>query len=78
MTAAHAEPRIRLGHDPLGQGPVAHAPRGAMADRASCLIAVAIVSTLAVIILASDQLPGFPAAGCHWLGRDQSQAGHIG
>jgi hypothetical protein len=69
---------MRLGHDPLRQGVVAHALRGPMADRGSCLIAVAIVSTATAIIFAWDQLPGFLAPGCRWLGRDQCQAGDIG
>ena len=78
MTGAHAKPTIRRSRDPLRQGPVAHALRGLVADRATCLSAVAIVSTLAVVILAFDQVPGFLAPGCHCLGRDQSEAGAIG
>ena len=78
MTGAHAKPTIRLGRDPLRQGLVAHPPPGPMTDRASCPIAIAIVSTATAIILACDQLPGFLAPGCRWPGRDQSLAGDIG
>ena len=78
MTAAHTKRTIRLGHRPLGQGVVAHAPRGLMVDRASCLMAVAIGSTPAAVKLASEQLPGYLTPGYRWTGRDQSQAGDTG